>query len=204
MKKYVAITFDDGPNTSVTPLMLDCLKRHHAVATFFLNGKNINEKTAAIMERQVRMGCELENHSTYHRNMTGMTVEQIADDVRMTNERIYQYTSRYPQFFRPPFMLIHNRMFETVEMPFICGKGSADWSPDEPPEETARIILSKVKPADIILLHDAETNAKSARALDMILTELSSQEYHFVTVSQLFRIHKVKFQRNKLYTNVLE
>ena len=33
--RKLAITFDDGPNPSMTPKLLDLLDRYHAQATFF-------------------------------------------------------------------------------------------------------------------------------------------------------------------------
>ena len=42
-KKYVALTFDDGPNENTTPLLLDILKAKNAHATFLLIGQNIQQ-----------------------------------------------------------------------------------------------------------------------------------------------------------------
>lgn len=36
--KYIALTFDDGPDDEATPTLLDVLKRHGARATFFPMG----------------------------------------------------------------------------------------------------------------------------------------------------------------------
>ena len=47
--KLVALSFDDGPNTSTTVQMLDVLKKHNVKASFFVIGKNINEESAKIM-----------------------------------------------------------------------------------------------------------------------------------------------------------
>lgn len=42
-KKYVALTFDDGPNTGTTPLLLDILKAAHVHATFFMIGQHAEQ-----------------------------------------------------------------------------------------------------------------------------------------------------------------
>ena len=42
-KKYVALTFDDGPNKNTTPLLLDILKAKNVHATFLLIGKNAQQ-----------------------------------------------------------------------------------------------------------------------------------------------------------------
>ena len=41
--KYIALTFDDGPNTTTTNQILDLLEKYNAKATFFLIGDNIND-----------------------------------------------------------------------------------------------------------------------------------------------------------------
>lgn len=38
-EKLVALSFDDGPNTTTTVHMLDVLKKHQVKASFFVIGK---------------------------------------------------------------------------------------------------------------------------------------------------------------------
>ena len=45
--KRIALTFDDGPNPATTPKVIDVLKRHHAPATFFINGSKLSVAGAA-------------------------------------------------------------------------------------------------------------------------------------------------------------
>jgi peptidoglycan/xylan/chitin deacetylase (PgdA/CDA1 family) len=42
-KKYVALTFDDGPNENTTPLLLDILEAENVHATFFMIGQNAQQ-----------------------------------------------------------------------------------------------------------------------------------------------------------------
>src|SRR5256714_3829954 len=37
---YIALTFDDGPNATLTPKLLDLLAARHLKATFFVVGQN--------------------------------------------------------------------------------------------------------------------------------------------------------------------
>lgn len=41
--KYVALSFDDGPNETTTVQMLDILEEFDVPASFFVIGQNINE-----------------------------------------------------------------------------------------------------------------------------------------------------------------
>lgn len=49
--KFVAITFDDGPNSNETIKVLDHLKTYDARATFFVNSMHFNEQTKPILRR---------------------------------------------------------------------------------------------------------------------------------------------------------
>src|SRR5580692_6040229 len=47
----VYLTFDDGPNPSATPELLDTLKREQVRATFFVVDRHIDESTAPLVRR---------------------------------------------------------------------------------------------------------------------------------------------------------
>jgi peptidoglycan/xylan/chitin deacetylase (PgdA/CDA1 family) len=49
-KKYIALTFDDGPNENTTPLLLDILKAKNVHATFFMIGKK-TQQFSGIVQR---------------------------------------------------------------------------------------------------------------------------------------------------------
>lgn len=57
VKPVAALTFDDGPNASSTPILLDGLKERKVRATFFLIGENVekdeNEKIVKRMYEEV-------------------------------------------------------------------------------------------------------------------------------------------------------
>ncbi len=62
---YIAQTFDDGPSEKLTPELLDILAAHHIHATFFVIGENVVQHPE-ILERAVREGHEIGNHSWTH------------------------------------------------------------------------------------------------------------------------------------------
>lgn len=43
--KYIALTFDDGPNATTTNDVIDKLEKYDIVASFFLIGNNINDES---------------------------------------------------------------------------------------------------------------------------------------------------------------
>ena len=64
-EKVIALTFDDGPDATHTPPLLDFLKKHELLATFFCIGKKIDEQED-LVKRIDREGHLLGNHSYSH------------------------------------------------------------------------------------------------------------------------------------------
>lgn len=50
----IALTFDDGPDDTVTPLLLDVLKKHGVKATFFCLGACVNAHRTSYSVRMMR------------------------------------------------------------------------------------------------------------------------------------------------------
>lgn len=189
--KYVAVTFDDGPNTIVTPAMLDVLEEYEVVGTFFLVGQCINEETKEVMRRQVGMGCELQNHSFTHSRFTDLTVEQMRAEVEKTNAAIREVTGMEPKFFRPPFIAVNDEVYETIDMPFVMGIMCNDWDDNCSVFDRVKLILDRVQDGSIILIHDNYENELSVKALRWVLKALQDDGYTMVTLSELFRIKNV-------------
>jgi len=187
-KKLVALTFDDGPNTTTTPQILDILEREGVVATFFLIGSNINDSVKAVMQRQVSLGCELANHSWSHSDMSTMSYSQIQQEIANTNNRIYQMVGVTPKFFRPPYISTSPTMYEAIDLPFIGGLTCNDWDNSTSAAQRASIVLNNVRDGDIVLLHDFAGNYNTVQALSTIIQGLRDRGFEFVTVSQLFEL----------------
>jgi peptidoglycan/xylan/chitin deacetylase (PgdA/CDA1 family) len=98
----IALTFDDGPDPKVTPLVLEMLEAQGARGTFFC----IAEEAARYPElcrEIVRRGHGVENHSRAHlytfalRGMAGMRREIMAGQAILA-----ELCGAAPRFFRPP------------------------------------------------------------------------------------------------------
>ncbi len=201
-KKHVALTFDDGPNLDITPLVLDKLEEHGVVATFFLIGKLINDDTKPIMERQLQLGCEIENHSWNHNHMDQYTVQENTYEIDKTNDIIKEMVNVTPQFFRPPYISLSPTMYESINLSFINGINCMDWDYTVSAEKRAEIILRDVKDGDIVLLHDLSGNMNTVDALDAIIKGLIDDGFDLVTVSKLFELKGVNPKvKNKIWTN---
>ncbi|WP_124097975.1 polysaccharide deacetylase family protein [Ruminococcus sp. Marseille-P6503] len=203
-EKIAALTFDDGPNTSITPLVLEKLLKYNIIGSFFAVGSNINSESEQIMKNVFRAGCEIGNHSFAHADMTKLTAEEIKKDIAETSRRIAAFTGSFPAFFRPPYIAVNDIMFENTDLPFIAGIGANDWESEVSAEERARLILDQVKDGDIILLHDMENNYATVEALDIIIPEMLGRGFGFATVSQLFEAKGIQPRRGIVYSNALQ
>ena len=197
--KVIALTFDDGPS-SATPLVLDKLEEYGAVGTFFLIGDNITDSNSDVVKRAYEMGCEIANHSKTHSYMTKMTEDEISQEIEYTSDKIVEITGEEPKFFRPPYIDVDQKMFDTIDLTFICGYGCNDYDSKVEIEERVEKTLAQAKDGAIILLHDAEGNIKTVAALDKIIPELQAQGYELVTVDELFHAKGITPDGSSMYS----
>ena len=183
----IALTFDDGPNTTITMQILDLLEQYHLKASFFLIGNHISDATVPVILRARQLGCEINNHSVSHPDMSVLDREGILAEVTPVTERITSLLGEPPRFFRPPFISTSELMYETIDLPFICGIGCEDWVPDVSAEARISMLQEHVCDGAILLLHDFEGNQNTVAALQTLLPEWLEAGYEFVTVSELFR-----------------
>ena len=184
--KYLALSFDDGPNLTTESKMLDVLAKHNVPATFFVIGNNINEESARNMKRALELGCEIGNHSLTHSMMSQMDEAQVKAEIEATSVLIEQISGQRPKFFRPPYINVKPEMYDWIDLTFICGKGCEDWVATVGKEARREGIIANAEPGAIYLLHDFDGNGATVEALDEAIPVLKEQGYVFVTVAQLF------------------
>lgn len=102
--RKLAITFDDGPNPSITPKLLDLLERYNGHATFFLIGQFVRQRPELVREMAAR-GHSLGNHTETHPNLFKCPPSRIRDELRRCNDAIEKAAQVTPKWFRPPFGL---------------------------------------------------------------------------------------------------
>ena len=104
LPRKLAITFDDGPNPTITPNLLDLLDRYKAAATFFLIGRYILECPELVTEIAAR-GHVVGNHTESHPNLFWKRSAAIRVELRLTHSAIKNVLGAPPKWFRPPFGL---------------------------------------------------------------------------------------------------
>jgi peptidoglycan/xylan/chitin deacetylase (PgdA/CDA1 family) len=190
----VALTFDDGPDPSVTPAVLDALARHGARATFFAIGRSLDAHPQ-IARRVLAEGHELANHSWHHarwQSFSGVR-EQIAEIER--GERAIAHVAgdgRKPLYRAPfgikspPFVLAA----QTKRLTMVAWSLHSRDTRLTDPDAIAARVLRKVRPGDIVLMHDGHDlpgrhRSAAAAALPLVLAGLRAKELECVTVSEL-------------------
>ena len=200
--KYLALSFDDGPNLTTESRMLDILEKHKVPATFFVIGSNVTEESSGNMRRAIRQGCEIGNHSFSHTMMSQLDEGQVREEVEATSALIEKISGERPKLFRPPYIDVKPEMYDWIDLTFICGKGCQDWEASVGKEARLEGIIGNAEPGAIYLLHDFDGNEATVEALDEAIPVLKEQGYVFVTVSELFQKLKCTPDGHTMYTVV--
>ena len=199
MSKYCSLTFDDGPNfagDNTMNKMLDVLEKHGVVASFFLIANKISAENTAVIERAVKMGCDIENHTWSHRDMTKLSREEMMEEYDKCDEAIIKITGKKPVLFRPPFICVNDLMHEVIHVPFICGHGCEDWVKERTVDERFKLMMSNVQDGVMYLLHVDDGNEATLELVDRAIPALKAQGFEFVTAPRLFELKGVEMKDN--------
>lgn len=195
--KVVALTFDDGPDTTLTPLVLNKLEKYDVPATFMVIGQKLNDSTGSVVERIINSGSEIGNHSWSYSSMNNMSDAEIRQSVNDTNVAIMRYSGITPKFFRAPNLATSNTMFSAIDLTFVGGVTCNDWDQSSTAQQRADAIINGARDGAILLMHDVQPLPHpTPEALDIIITTLLEQGYKFVTLSELFEIKGVTLSPN--------
>jgi peptidoglycan-N-acetylglucosamine deacetylase len=191
----LALTFDDGPNATWTPRLLDSLANHEVRATFFLLGGRA-EAEPDLVRRIAAGGHLIGNHSWSHPNLARTSAHRIREELARTKTLLEQVTGKPVRFFRPPFGARRPAVFRIARAlglePVLLNAMTSDWRQPS----TARIADTLVKKIDRlqkrgraanIVLHDGGHDDPNAnREPSVMAAEMLIQQYtathRFVTL----------------------
>lgn len=180
----IALTFDDGPSASWTPILLDGLKERGVKATFFLIGENVEAgENAQIVKRMCEEGHLIGNHTYHHVEITRVDHATALEELQRTNEVITKITGEPVEYMRPPFGAWQKDLEKEVQLiPVLWSVDPLDWTTTNT-DEIVNKVVTETGENDMILLHDCyESSIKAALRIVDLLTE---EGYEFVTVDQL-------------------
>ena len=183
--KLVALTFDDGPDPSDTPRLLDGLKKRGIHVTFFLQGQYA-QRNLDIVARAYAEGHEIGSHTWDHPNLPDLSLDQVRWQIDRTSQVLDKVCGEGTEYLlRPPYGNTNDSIRAMIGMPLI------QWSVDTLDWETLNAysvrdaILREAYDGGIILLHDIHSTSVDGTL--MALDTLIARGYEFVTVSELFR-----------------
>ncbi len=198
-KTKVALTFDDGPDPTWTPRILDVLKARGLKATFFLIGRNV-EDHPDLVRRIIAEGHEIGNHTYTHGNLAEMPEWRQRLELGSTERLIEAETGRSTTLFRPPYdadatptdvAQLAPLAFAERELGYTVVLERID--PQDWARPGADVIVQRVKEqrreGSIILLHDAGGDrSQTLTALPRILDWLAERGDSVVPMSELLGI----------------
>lgn len=178
-EKTLYLTFDDGPNPSITPWILDQLDELGIKATFFCIGANAEKHPQliqAIKERGHVVGLHGYRHirGLYKNNSNFMA--DIEKGFQVINSPLY----------RPP----HGRLFPkqakqlaTQYTVVLWDVITRDYDTDLSPQQVAKIAVKYARNGSIIVFHDSEKAQKNMQyAFPYTVKHWLSEGYRFKTL----------------------
>jgi peptidoglycan/xylan/chitin deacetylase (PgdA/CDA1 family) len=185
--EMIALTYDAGASADAAVAILDVLKKHSVVSTFFLTGRWV-ENFPDFANRIAAEGHEIANHTYSHRDLTTLPDDEVLMDIAKGEEAIRAVTSAETRpLFREPY-----GAFNDVERHLVRQAGysySIYWDNDTldwqfPGADLIyERIVDRAKNGSIVLMHLGVPD--SAIASDRAIPVLRQQGYSLVTITEL-------------------
>lgn len=199
LPKYLAFTFDDGPALDITTTLLDGLKMRNAKATFFVLG-NRAKNQVDIIKRMIEEGHVVGSHTYSHKNLLRLSLDEALIEINSTNDIIANITGNKPKYLRPPYGNYNKDILDNSNMTFILWSvDTEDWKKRDT-ELIYEYIIQNANDGDIILLHDLYPT--SVEGVLKAIDYLSTQNYRFVNIEELFNKKGIIAETNKSYRYV--
>lgn len=199
-EKCVYLTFDDGPSKSVTPLILDTLKKYNVKATFFVIG-SMAEQSPDILKREHEEGHSIGNHTYSHKtnlvySSTGSCVGEFEKNQNVIKSILGQYDSKLVRFPGGIFdtdkkHLIYRQAVVNAGYHYYNWNCSDQDSDGKVPSGgyAPSILLDWVRKTSvvgrtpsqrlIVLMHDSPAKKTTADALPSIIEYFQTEGYKF-------------------------
>lgn len=174
----VSLTFDDGPNPTFTPQVIDVLARYGVTATFFVLGSAV-EQYPDLARRIVAEGHRLANHSWDHADLTTLDPAALDEEIDRTTAAITSVTGTTPQCLRAPFGRTNDAVRAAAR---ARGLALSKWSKDTRDYERpgAQSIIGRALegsvPGGVILFHDSGPDmSQTVAALPAIIEAIQAR-----------------------------
>jgi peptidoglycan/xylan/chitin deacetylase (PgdA/CDA1 family) len=185
---HVALTFDDGPDPTWTPQVLDLLAQYHVKAVFCLVGVNAKAHPA-LVRRIVAEGHELCDHTMHHKeNLPTLPPDARRAEIADAQQAILAAVpdAEVPYFRAPAGAFSKTDDPDSVQQiaadlgmqPLAWSVDTVDWT--KPGTDAIVASVERVSGHDVVLLHDAGGDrSQTVAALKVVLPWLVAHGYEF-------------------------
>ncbi len=202
-KPTIALTFDDGPDNTYTPQILDILKAQGVHATFYLQGGFLTPQHRSVIQRIIDEGHEIGLHSldhsdikhdpkkkqfpaeTYHRQVEETERRLAVLTVSETNPAGYT-----TNLYRPAYGSITREQID-----YFASKGkkiinwsidTEDWGSKQTPEFMSALVSQAAIGGDIALMHSGGGNrSRTVASLPTMIERLKARGFVFMTTTEI-------------------
>jgi peptidoglycan-N-acetylmuramic acid deacetylase len=188
-KKEIYLTFDEGYENGYTGKILDTLKANDVKASFFITYPYF-EKEYGLVDRMVKEGHIVGNHTWHHPSMPDVTDDDKLEEEMLKLDREFkEKTGIAMKYLRPPKGEFSQRTLRiSKELGYrnvFWSMAYADWDihSQKGPDYARQKVLDNIHNGAVILLHAVSSD--NAAALDGIIKELKAQEYVFASLDQI-------------------
>ncbi len=156
-EKVIYLTFDDGPNSRVTPLVLDILDRFEVKATFFCVGENVS-RFPDVFDEVKRRGHTVGNHTFNHLKGFEYSTDDYVRNVKKASEFIDS------RLFRPPHGQIKPSQIKALKDDYLIIMWdfiTYDYDKRIEPEKIIAEVKKRSRNGSIVVFHDSLKDEKN-------------------------------------------
>ncbi|MET7692443.1 glycosyltransferase [Streptomyces sp. NPDC005483] len=192
--RRLVLTFDDGPDPTWTPKVLDVLEKHHAHAVFFVTG-TMASRYPDLVKRMVDEGHEIGLHTFNHPDLSFQSKKRIDWELSQNQLALAGAAGVRTSLFRPPYSsfadAMDDRSWPVTEyigtrgyITVVNNTDSEDWQ-----KPGVRQIIRNATPKNgkgaIVLMHDSGGDRhQTVQALDRFLPEMRDKGYEFDNLTE--------------------
>lgn len=183
-EKYIALSFDDGPNKSLTPKLLEILKKYNIKATFCVLWKNVSY-FPNILKQEYEEWHEICSHSWSHPKLTKLKYKDLLEQINKTDNEIKKIIWIKPKLFRPPYWAFNKVVKKAIWRTIVLRNVDTIDRKNRDIEKNIKTVEKDLKDWSIILFHDI--HKESVDTIEPLILKLKSKWYKFLTITELLK-----------------
>ena len=205
-KKYIAISFDDGPQIyspsgrHYMEYYMDVAAEYGAKFSYFVGANNLTDDDIPTLKRAVAEGHALENHTIGHNRLTDLSAEAGAEKITAVDDWLIEKVGVETNYIRPPFIAVNANAYNAMKLAgmkaAIAGPCPQDYN--EPSVDYKELYYEKHLGDGVISLNH-EHYIDNVETIRRLLEHFTARGYEFVTISELAKIRNTSLEKGAVY-----